>query len=175
MPLLTEPRVLALLALVLAAAAWDWRSRRIPNALTIGGGLAGIVLAGLGAGAGPSFLAALTGCAVAFALLLPLYALHVTGAGDVKLMAAIGAFLGPFDAAWSVLFTFIAGGLLALAWVAWQRALPHLAANLRSAVLASMSGQSPAALFVSVGRLPYALAICVGTLACLVLRQPFSH
>ena len=152
-----QPRAAALVLLVLAAAAFDSRTHRLPNVLTGSGAVAGLALAAASVGAGPSFQAALAGCAVGLAFLLPLYALHATGAGDVKLMAAVGAFVGPFDAMWTVLFTFLAGGLLALAWLAWQRSVPRFAGAIGS-----------------MRRIPYAPAVCAGTFACLWLRHPFS-
>ena len=84
---------IALAALVIVAAVYDIRFRRIPNWLVITGfglGLAlnvfsvrleGLTLTLLGAG-------------LAFAIYLPFFALHAMGAGDVKLMIAIGAFVG---------------------------------------------------------------------------------
>ena len=166
-------RFAALLALLAIAAACDWRSHRIPNALTLPAALLGVTLAATGIGTGPSASASLAGAAIAFALMAPLHALRTTGAGDVKLMVAAGTFLGPLDAAFAVLFTFIAGGVLALAWAAWHRSLMRLIGNLGPAVHASLAKLPPAAA-PSVGRMPYALAISAGTLACVALRHPFA-
>jgi prepilin peptidase CpaA len=167
-----EPRELALVVVVIAAAVIDWRTRRVPNALSIAGALVGVALAIAGTGSGPSFAASIGGGVLGLVMLLPLYALRTMGAGDVKLMAAVGAFVGLPHIAFAVLFTFMAGGLFALAAAAWQRALPRLAQNLRATVIASLTGAAPAAV-PSIGRMPYALAICAGTFACLWLRQPF--
>ena len=105
---------LTLVALVLLAAAYDFRFRRIPNWLNLSG-----VVVGLGLNtflfARHGFVAALLGASLAFALYFPLYLLRAMGAGDVKLMAAIGAVVGPQN--WFLIFicTAIAGGVLALA------------------------------------------------------------
>ena len=85
-----------MLSVVLAlAAGWtDWRSRRIPNWLTVPGLALGIiantaVFGWLGA------KASLLGAALGLALLLPFVALRSLGAGDWKLVGALGAWLGP--------------------------------------------------------------------------------
>jgi prepilin peptidase CpaA len=94
-------------------AVIDLRVRRVPNALTIPLAMAGVALAAAGLGRiGVS--AAIAGWAAGLALMLPGYLLGATGAGDVKLMAAVGALLGPEGALWAFLYTAIAGGATAL-------------------------------------------------------------
>jgi prepilin peptidase CpaA len=82
------------LALTLSAALLDWRSRRIPNWLTVPGVLLGVfahtVISGW-----HGTLFALEGAGLALILLLPPVLTRVLGAGDWKLMGAVGAFLGP--------------------------------------------------------------------------------
>jgi prepilin peptidase CpaA len=97
----------------------DLRTRKIPNYLTLGAALAGLAynLAVYGwGGLGTSMLGLLLG----FGLLILPYLLGGIGAGDVKAMAALGAWLGP---AWTLsLFCYmaIAGGLLSLAIMIWK-------------------------------------------------------
>jgi prepilin peptidase CpaA len=106
-------------------------------------------------------LAALGGLAVGFAALIPFYALGGLGAGDVKLMATAGSLLGsPLISAHAVLYTVAAGGLFSLVyWImkeGWQVALAealHLLRHRRGPGVAA-SGL----------RMPYALAITVGSL-----------
>lgn len=102
-----------LFALVSIAAIYDFRFRRIPNWLTVGGVIAGFLVnleifssAGLGVAA--------AGLGLAMLIYLPLYLLHGMGAGDVKLMAAIGAIAGPGH--WLMIFlaTALIGGVLAV-------------------------------------------------------------
>jgi len=81
------------LALTLSAALLDWRSRRIPNWLTIPGFLSGVTLHVVLNG-WHGFLFALAGGILALVVLLPLVLLRALGAGDWKLMGAVGAFLG---------------------------------------------------------------------------------
>ena len=74
---------------------------------------AGLGLAAFGLG-GISVGAALLGCVIGLVLMMPGYALGATGAGDVKLMAAVGSLLGPLVVVYAVLYTAIAGGVLAV-------------------------------------------------------------
>ena len=96
-----------------AATVIDLRTRRIPNALTA-------TLAGLGVGmaaagvSGVTLWASLLGFVVGLALMMPGHVLGATGAGDVKLMAATGAIVGPALVVSAFLFTAVAGGVLAV-------------------------------------------------------------
>lgn len=82
-----------LIGLVLLAAWFDFRSRRIPNWLCVAGFGAGLA-ANAALGGWPGLKTALLGFAVAFGLYFVLYLLHAMGAGDVKLMGAAGAIAG---------------------------------------------------------------------------------
>ncbi len=95
------------------ACGTDLAWRRIPNVITFGSALAGFAWHAWSAGAGGAAWA-LAGWGVGLALLMPLYLLQSMGAGDVKLLAAFGAWVGPVDAVWAGLFGTIAGGVLAL-------------------------------------------------------------
>ena len=75
--------------------------------------IAGLGLAAFGCG-GISVGAAVLGCVIGLVLMLPGHVLGATGAGDVKLMAAVGTLLGPLVVVNAVLFTAIAGGVLAV-------------------------------------------------------------
>jgi prepilin peptidase CpaA len=85
--------VAALLVLAVLAAIWDLRTRRIPNWLVLAGLIAGFVLNGLLFGLHGLALAAL-GMITGFGIYLLLFLLHAMGAGDVKLMAAVGSLVG---------------------------------------------------------------------------------
>ena len=75
--------------------------------------MAGILFHLIWGGTGAT-IASIGGLAVGFALFFPLFALGGMGAGDVKLMAALGAWLGPTDAAWTAIYAAIAGGVMAV-------------------------------------------------------------
>ena len=104
----------AAVALAVAACAFDLRTRRIPNALTFGAAAAGFLFHGLFSGLA-GFGWSVAGWAVGLLLFLPLFLLRGMGGGDVKLLAAIGAWIGPGTVIWVALFASIAGGVFALA------------------------------------------------------------
>lgn len=97
----------------LVATVVDIRTRRIPNDLTA-------TMAGLGLGlaatgiSGVPLWASIAGFAVGLALMMPGHLLGATGAGDVKLMGAVGAIVGPATVVSAFLFTAVAGGVLAV-------------------------------------------------------------
>ena len=102
------------LALTISAALLDWRSRRIPNLLTVPGLLLGVLAHGLLSG-WHGVLTSLEGAGLALVILLPLVLLRGLGAGDWKLMGAVGAFLGPVLLLFVLLGSFLASGVMALA------------------------------------------------------------
>jgi prepilin peptidase CpaA len=114
------PLTIALVVLTLLAGVYDLRLRRIPNWLTVSGVAAGFVLQASVAGWGGLRAAAL-GTGVALLIHLPLFALRVTGGGDVKLMAGVGAISG--SSLFLVIFVVSAllGGLYAGAAIVWGR------------------------------------------------------
>ena len=121
------------LALVAWAAATDWRSRRIPNWLTFSlalGGLAQSLAFGALCTPGQS----LTGFAVGFGLTFVLFALRAVQGGDVKLLAAVGAWVGPVGALQVFCVEAIVGAVMVLAQSAAQGRLRKLMNN--TAVLA---------------------------------------
>lgn len=109
-----SPVHICTLTIACVACVTDLRTRRIPNVLTFGAALAGLAFqfaTGGVSGLGQAALGWLLGAVV---FLLP-FALGGLGGGDVKLLAALGAWLGPADAMWLVLYTGIAGGVTAIA------------------------------------------------------------
>jgi prepilin peptidase CpaA len=95
------------------AAATDVWSRRIPNWVTLGTFLIGIVLNTRLHGVDGA-LAAFAGAALGLGLLLPFYLLGVIGAGDVKLLAALGAVLGPQALITVAIYGALVGGLMSV-------------------------------------------------------------
>jgi prepilin peptidase CpaA len=101
------------IGIVVIAVMWDLATRRIPNRLTFAAALAAFAVHGYVAGwtgVGTS----LAGWAVGAAFFLPFFVLGGMGAGDVKLLGAVGAWLGPAAAVWVALFSAVAGGVLAV-------------------------------------------------------------
>jgi len=175
--LVATPRTGLLLALLVAAAVIDVRTYRIPNLLTGPGMLAGLVASTLAAGSPMTgFLNGAAGLFAALLLLLPLHALRAIGAGDVKLAAACGAFLGWPDILPALFFIVVAGGVMALGWSLVQRTTGRAASNVaqiaQSVFLAALLRTGmPNVPVQSAGRLPYAVCILVGTATFLVVRQ----
>jgi prepilin peptidase CpaA len=96
--------------LLLVAAVWDLRSRRIPNVITMSGLFAGLALRLY---LGPAVaVEGLLGVGVGFALALPFLAVGALGGGDAKLLMAIGAFMGPRDVLAAGLLIAVIGGLM---------------------------------------------------------------
>ena len=108
----------ALLALLVGAAIYDVRYRRIPNWLTVTGVLVGLLINFLIGPPEGGILFALEGLGVAFFVYLVLYAIRAMGAGDVKLMAAVGTLAG-VERWFGIFFvTALVGGAMALTMVA---------------------------------------------------------
>ena len=168
-----------LMVCLVLAACIDYRSHRIPNWLVGWGGLLGVVLSWLF----PPFHQTsawwpVQGLVMGLALFLPFYLLGLMGAGDVKLMAMVGAFIGPGHVLWATLYTLIAGGLLALVWVLVQgtagRLVRNLSALFQLSFISLAQSDKPTlqvSAAASAGKLPYAMAIAIGTLTFLVRHQ----
>jgi len=159
---------LALLALVGVAAATDLARRRIPNRLLLAGLLAAAILHLAGADRA-ALLWGVAGAATGLLLFLPLYCLRGMAAGDVKLLATVGAFSTPLEVAHIALATVLVGGLMALAVVIARGRLRALLANLGCLLrpwlmrLAGMPALAEPMPGPSVGNIPYGVAIAIGT------------
>ena len=181
--------LLALVTFLLTAVACDLRSRRIPNTLVVVGIALGFLFQIVARLGGDLFLnpvgasdieAALLGGLTGLALFLPLYALRTMGAGDVKLLAMVGVWLGPEYVAWAALWTMLAGGVLALGAALVAGVMRQVLANLHTMlVMLFLHAQTGGGLKVTApaqttGRLPYAVAIACGTAIELVLMLMHS-
>ena len=145
------------------AAFWDLRTKRIPNWLTVPAIVLGVAanavksgLAGLWAG--------LLGMLVGAGLFIIPFAMGGMGAGDVKMLAAVGAIAGPEAAFRSFLYGAMAGGLMAAAFLVGRAYL------FRGRLRADGGTRGPG---VTVGlkqRFPYGLAVFAGTVIAYMLR-----
>lgn len=169
----------------LCAIVWhDVRSRRIPNRLVFSGAMVGVLLNSipfhidgllLPVVQPAGLLMALAGLALGLVLLMPMYMMKALGAGDVKMMAMIGAFLGPRPVFIAMLLTFLSGGVMALAVAAWHGSLRKVGSNtfhlLLQSLLRGVNGHMPQVdkPAVATGKLPYAIAIATGTTLYLAL------
>ena len=144
-----------------AAAVIDLRTRRIPNILTATVAAAGIALAAAGFGR-VGLGASLLGCLLGLAFMMPGHIFGRTGAGDVKLLAAAGALLGPTDTIYAFLYTAIAGGALALVVAVARRRLSQTIASTSALMSGSEQARAEVDSTTSDNRFAYAPAIAIG-------------
>lgn len=168
---------LSLLLLVLFAAINDLVSRRIPNSLLLLAWFGVLPLQLINNAPGSALAASLGGALTGLAIFLPLYLLRGMAAGDVKLMATVGAFVGPADAFSIAMLSWCAGGVMALLIIVATGRLRSACANVGDLLrpLLMRAARMPAALEPmrqpSVGSMPYGVAIAAGTLAVILSRH----
>lgn len=161
------------LGCALIGAAFDVRSRRIPNFVTLPGILVGFLLhLALGGWRqlGSSVLAALI-CGTVFVVF---WLAGGMGAGDVKLMAAVGAIAGLPLTGYLLILTALAGGVMALGLALWRGRIKETVMNVGAlAVHHRSQGLSPHPELNVANtrtlRLPYALAVTAGVATTLIL------
>jgi prepilin peptidase CpaA len=172
---------IALLTLIAVATVYDLLYRRIPNWLTIGGLVAGLALNTFIYQGWPGLQLSLLGLGAGFGAYFALYSLRAMGAGDVKLMAAIGALVGMRDWFGIFVITAIVGGFAGLAMVAIRGRVKRTLWNV-GFILSEMKHGRPAyagreELDVrnpkSIG-LPHGAMIALGTVVFLVLSARFK-
>ena len=162
----------------LIAAALDLKSRRIPNWLTGPVFLGGLVMAtALGGLAG--LADSLVGALVMMAPFLLLFLFAGGGAGDAKLMAALGSWLGLINGLFALGAVLAAGGLVGISYALLAKRLRTVFRNLGGMILAlwclvvgrgrvvTLQQARQAAPQVKT-RMPYGLAVFIGTVAAAV-------
>ena len=161
------------IGLVLAATVFDLRKRRIPNALTYSAVLVAFAYPAL-RGEFSRLLPAALGLLLGFGLLLLPWLAGGMGAGDVKLMAALGAFLGP-GLVWKVFFlSLIAGGFVAVFYLILRSDLREGIRNTGRLIVGLLrdkklpASESTGGGWKSKGKIPYGVAIAIGTVSTLV-------
>jgi prepilin peptidase CpaA len=155
-------------AVAATGAIWDIRTYRIPNVLTYSAMMLGIAIHIFVEGR-IGIVKGLLGLLVGGGIFFFLYVLRTMGAGDVKLMAAVGAFAGPSAVAAIALYSAIAGGVMALFVAVWKRRLRHTLGSVVDVVRfhatvgaemhPTVNLENPEAL-----RFAYGVAILAGTL-----------
>jgi prepilin peptidase CpaA len=165
---------LAAMAIATVACAWDLRTRRIPNLLTFSTAAAGFVYHGVTGG--PMAVGdSVSGWLAGLLMFLVPFALGGIGGGDVKLMAALGAWVGPLDALWIGLYTGASGGVLAIVVAAFsgylRKAIDNIGMLLMHWRVAGLQALPELTLRESTApKLAYALPILCGTVMTIWLR-----
>lgn len=151
---------------IISAGVTDVRSSRVPNGITFS-----LALVGLGfhtiSDSGNGILFSLEGLGLGLVLLLGFYVYGGMGAGDVKLLAAIGAVVGPLNIFVGFLFASLLGGLYAVAMMVWHLGLAGTAERIKI-ILVSMVfmkvNVTDSLEQTTLPKLRYALVIGLGTL-----------
>ena len=157
--------------ILVEAAVIDGRSLRVPNWLTFHF-LAGGLIFAFCTGGSALLLTSILGAAVGFMTLLPLYSIGGMGAGDVKLMAGVGAWIGPSLTFWAFTSSAIAGGAIAAGMMVYSGELYRHVAMMHTIGHEVLTVHNPVVLSERAARrkptmklLPYAIPIAVGTIA----------
>ncbi len=169
------------LLLVLLICVWtDLQERKIYNKVVFPAVFAGVVIhtASLGL---PGMKTSIVGFIAGMLLFLVPFALGGLGAGDVKLLGAVGALKGPLFALYTALGTALVGGVIAVAFLLWRHELWSTLKRLTLACVLFMSGRwtgKKGALLLLErtpysSLFPYGLAISLGTIAayCIIIFQ----
>lgn len=169
--LIEQYRDALLMLLVSIAAVNDLATRRIPNRLLLAGLAGALVLHLASAERVAMLLAAFGGMLLGLAIFLPFYLVRGMAAGDVKMMAVVGFFIGPAEALQVAIVTWCVGGVMALAVILLRNRLKLAFANLGQLLFGfvmpgtKLSDLTPSR---SVGSIPYGVAIAIGTVVVLV-------
>lgn len=166
-PIATSVITVTLLVLVTACSVTDIKSRRIPNLFLATALSLAFICHGFDSGISGLF-GSFVGLLIGMALLMPIYMVGGTGAGDVKLLGVVGALLGSHGVLVAGVATLVSGGLLGVAWMLW-RILDAVVAThfvrftqLRSAGLSHVDVSASKVKILGTS-FPYAPAIACGT------------
>jgi len=165
----------SVLAVTVVAAVIDFRTHKIPNWLTVPAVLSAILLRILlGGWAGAK--ASLEGVGLALVLLLPLVLLRALGAGDWKLMGAVGAFLGPVMLLFILFGSIMASGLMAAVEMARTKRVEETFRNMIVLVRGFMSFGLRKNPQISLDnprllKLPFGVAVAASTAACFCVAR----
>jgi prepilin peptidase CpaA len=157
-----------LLSIVALATMSDLLDRRIPNGLSLGGAAIALLINAVAFGPG-AFGLALLGWAVCLACFIPLYVSGGMAAGDVKLMAMVGAFLGPVNGFVACVCTLIAGAALAALCLTWRQLARRVGAEPQWATSRTdQPMESASTVEHALDKIPYAAAIALGATAAVL-------
>ncbi|HEY1271861.1 MAG TPA: A24 family peptidase [Terriglobales bacterium] len=159
--------------LAATAGGTDWRWRRIPNWLTVPGALLGLGMNSMASG-WEGVKASLEGIALGLALLFPFIFIRAIGAGDWKLVGAIGAFLGPRQLLSVLLVAVMVAGVMAAVLIVYKKRIGESVRNIGRLLVAlgtghagerSVSLDNPEAL-----KVPFGVAVALAVVVFVVGR-----
>ena len=162
--------VFAFSSLLMVAAIGDVRTRRIPNRLVALIAVVGICWSVVAMPLLPGALRSLEGLGIGLACWLPLYLFGWLGAGDVKLFAAAGAWLGPAGALEGSLIAAVLGALLALIWMLRSTGVRNVFQTLGLATTLPSVLTTPADPQKAARSLPYGVPISAGAICAAWLQ-----
>jgi prepilin peptidase CpaA len=167
-----QPAQIVVIALVLAAAWTDLKTRRIPNWIPVSGAACGVAVQVWHSGL-PGVLPCIAGAALGMAIFLPLYMLGGMGAGDVKLFTAVGILVGPQTLVLVFVLTGLLGGVAAGMLALWRGRLRQTLRKTGELMteLGRMHWQEARAAAAEALRLPYGAVIAGGTLLSMLVRH----
>lgn len=170
-----SPLSVMVIVVAILGAAWDLKSRKIPNWLTLSSALIGLGMRFFFNGF-HGLTVAFLGVILGIALLVLVYLMGGMGAGDVKLLGALGAFLGPWLILAAFLWMALAGGIIAIGLILWKKALKTTFHNLKTIFLSFLMGIPPHETKMTIEnqsllKLPYGLPIAVGAIMAVWLQD----
>lgn len=156
--------------LLLCACVSDVQRRRIPNSVAALLAVTGVAYS-VAASSSPrsALLVSLGGLLLGFILWLPLYAIRWLGAGDVKLFAAAGAWLGPARTLEGALIGALAGGVLAVVWMLFVYGPSGTAATAAMVVANPRKAVNHPVDVKSRRAIPYGVALAIGAMTAALL------
>lgn len=167
------------MTLVVVAMAYDLHARRIPNWLVATALVVALPVQVIANGLHLGPMSWIGGALTGGLLLVPGYLMRMLGAGDVKLMAAVGALLGPRGALEAVVLATAAGGLISFVALMHKRRLRRGVASAISMVITMTESPGERVLedtvraprvALSLGSLPYGVAIAIGSVITLIVN-----
>ena len=163
----------SLLVYLALAVGFDLRARRIPNVISGPALLLGLILNAAQSGTA-GLLGSLGGAALSMGILMLPFAAGGIGGGDVKMMGAVGAFVGPWIAVMGLVIGMIVGGVIMSVHLARLGRLRHTLASLTNMLTVAAATRSLEPMAVradteSAVSLPYSVPLALGTVLAVML------
>lgn len=161
-------------ALLIVITVVDITSSLIPNVLVVAIMILGLTGQFVSFGF-PGIFDGIAGFVCGLLLFMPFYLRGGMGAGDVKLMAAIGCFLGAQTTLWAVAYSLVAGGIIGIVWIVmageiWPQTYRYYSIAKTFFLTRQFIYIKPRASSIAMQRFPYSTAIIAGTYVTFLLN-----